>query len=193
VFAAMNLQHYFSELTDQSWCLLPVHPHFAERLLQTAKTKESQFKKAGINESPAVMNTIRSDKIFWLDPENDLADCEKNVLQHFSYLQEELKNYFRVPIKEFECHYSIYEPGQFYARHRDTLKSNNKRVFSFVMYLNPAWNEEDGGQIIGYDGEKVLFRIHPVSGQVLLFRSDLEHEVIPVNRTRYALTGWMRL
>jgi SM-20-related protein len=192
VFAAINLQHYFSDLTNASWSIIPVELKITEELLQTAKKKESLFKKAGINHTESQVSRIRSDQIYWLDTKNELDTCERRALKDLTYLQEELKNYFRAPVKEFECHYSIYEKGQFYARHRDTLKVNNKRIFSFVLYLNPSWSEADGGQIVGYENDRVLFKVQPLAGQLLLFKSELEHEVLPVQRTRYALTGWMR-
>ncbi|MGZ3690372.1 MAG: 2OG-Fe(II) oxygenase, partial [Pseudobdellovibrio sp.] len=37
-----------------------------------------------------------------------------------------------------------------------------------------------------------LFKLNPEIGQMLIFKSEVEHEVVPAHKTRYALTGWMR-
>ena len=61
-----------------------------------------------------------------------------------------------------------------------------------MLYLNEDWKESDGGHLIGYDQDKVIFRVKPELGQMILFRSDLEHEVMPTQRGRFSLTGWFR-
>jgi SM-20-related protein len=192
VFAAIHLQHYFSDLAEKSWAVIPVDQEVALNLQSSARKRAAEFKPAGISQSLQPVKEIRNDKILWLDSATAENEYEKSVLKNLILLQEELRHYFRISLNEFECHFSIYDPGQYYARHKDTLKNNNKRIFSFVLYLNPEWSEADGGQIVGYDGHEVLFRIQPLAGQLLIFKSDVEHEVLPAVRQRFALTGWMR-
>jgi SM-20-related protein len=192
VFAANDLHHYFSELAEKSWVVIPVDKRQVLDLQSSARKRSNEFRSAGINQSLTPVKEIRSDKILWLDSANADTDSEKSVLADLSKLQNELRDYFRIALNEFECHFSIYEPGQYYARHKDTVKQNNKRIFSFVLYLNADWAEADGGQIVGYNSEEILFRIQPLAGQLLVFKSDIEHEVLPARRQRFALTGWMR-
>jgi len=192
VFAANDLHHYFSELAEKSWVVIPVDKSLAQDLQYSARMRLGEFKSAGINQSLTPVKEIRNDKILWLDCNNAETPSEKAALANLSNLQNELREFFRIGLNEFECHFSIYEPGQYYARHKDTLKSNNKRIFSFVLYLNTDWTEADGGQIVGYDSEEILFRIQPLAGQLLVFKSDIEHEVLAARRRRFALTGWLR-
>lgn len=196
VFAAINLEGYFAELAEKSWVILPFETEMALQLLQASQSKSAHFRPAGINHSQMgqqQLESVRSDQIYWLDSkQTDLSSTEKKLLTGLTSLQAQLQNYFRIRLNEYECHYAVYQPGQRYQRHRDTLKANNKRIFSFVIYLNPDWTAADGGQIIGYNKNEVLFKIEPLAGQMLLFKSDIEHEVAESIRTRFSLTGWLR-
>lgn len=171
---------------------MPVDQIFAAKLQNSAKTKyEAQtFNAAGVSGEVA---NVRNDSTFWLDSDSEsLTDTDKSVLRQLHGLSEQLKNYFRISLTEVECHYAVYEPGQFYKLHRDATQNSNKRVFSFVIYLNADWKQSDGGQLVGYENQKAVFSILPEIGQMILFKSDLEHEVLPTDRTRFALTGWLR-
>lgn len=138
-------------------------------------------------------STIRNDRTCWLDPARmALKSAEEATLNDLQSLIQKLKNELRLPLQEFECHYAIYEPGHFYRRHTDTTQRNNRRVISFVLYLNEDWLESDGGHLLAYQAGKNLFSVSPQAGQLVLFKSDIEHEVVTTRRTRYSLTGWMR-
>lgn len=192
MFPANNLEKYFSQLNEKNWTLLPIEKDFAAKLQNSAKTKfkSQSFKAAAITGGAA---NIRNDSTFWLDfNSKNLTDIDKSVLDQLQLLREQLKNYFRISLTEIECHYAVYEPGQFYQRHRDSTQNNNSRFFSFVIYLNENWGPADGGQLVGFENQNQVFSILPESGNMMLFKSDLEHEVLPTERTRYSLTGWMR-
>ncbi len=195
MFPANNLDKYFEKLTDQNWVLIPLSHSFCEQLLKSAQNKltSSLFRKAHITEHQKPDELIRNDSIYWLDPGNShMTDSDRQTLQTLETLTLEIKNYFRISLTEVECHFSIYPPGHFYQRHRDVTALNNRRVFSFVIYLNPEWTTDDAGELVAYDGGKTLFKIKPEMGQMILFRSDIEHEVLPTKKTRYALSGWIR-
>jgi SM-20-related protein len=153
---------------------------------------ESMF-HAGIgNEKKKAGNQkIRSDKIFWLDKSNN------NVYeQEFLELAEEficyLNNTCYTGIKSSEFHYAIYDQGSFYKRHIDQFKTDDKRKFSFINYLNEDWEDADGGQLHLYM-EGVVQRIQPESMTAVFFKSDeMEHEVILCNRSRMSISGWLK-
>lgn len=193
MFPANNLEKYFHELTDQSWTLIPVELAFASKLQNSAenKLKSRLFKSARIGRNLETNADIRTDRIFWLDAKNEmLTEVDLAALTCLERLRGELRNFFRISISEFECHFAVYEAGNFYKRHSDMAIASNKRVFSFVIYLNENWRPQDGGQLFAYETEKTLFQINPEAGQMILFKSDLEHEVTAAARTRYSLTGW---
>lgn len=193
VFTANDLSENFEKLTDNSWTLLPIDLKHALDLLEVAEKRENSFRPATTKASESAVKEIRSDRIYWLDEQDtSLFDIEKQTLQQLNYLRNQLQDYFRVSLTNLETHFAIYEKGEKYVRHCDTTSQNNKRVFSFVLYLNQNWLETDGGQLLGYEQENILFRVQPQIGQMILFKSDLEHEVLPAFRKRYSLTGWIR-
>jgi SM-20-related protein len=195
VFSANNLQQYFDELSMKDWTLIPVDHTVATKLRKSAEDKfiAQKFKPATLNRSSNPESSIRNDSIFWLDQNSHLINTDdKAALEQVNNLTSELKEYFRMSLNSSECHYALYEAGHFYQRHQDQTASNNRRVFSFVVYLNEAWNSDNGGQLVGYSGLKKIFKIEPKMGQMILFKSELEHEVLKTNKARYSLTGWIR-
>lgn len=198
MFSANNLEQYFEDLEKKSWTLIPINTDWARALRQTAELHDQQqkFKVAEISQSKTHSLSIRNDRTYWLASEsNDLLEIERQTLLALASLQHSLKDFFRISLQEYECHYAIYEPGHYYKRHTDTTTKNNRRFFSFIIYLNPEWTDRDGGQLRAYsetDHNTILFSALPLSGQMILFRSHIEHEVLPTNSPRYSLTGWMR-
>lgn len=199
MFPANNLEKflekYFEEISQKNWTEIPIDINFALKLQKTAKSKLdlNLFKIAGLSRSNEPELSVRNDSIYWLNAEADSLDqTDMMALIQLDDLKDHLKNYFRISISEFECHYAVYKPGQFYQRHKDTTAENNKRVFSFAIYLNEHWNDDDGGEIQGYENEKVIFKVQPKAGIMLLFKSELEHEVLSTKKNRYSLTGWFR-
>jgi SM-20-related protein len=193
VFTANDLSANFEDLTEKYWTILTIDQGFALNLLATAQKHESSFRPATTSASLNAVKDIRSDQIYWLDENNTLNnETEKQTLKYLNQLRVQLQDYFRISLTHLETHFAIYNQGEKYVRHRDTTSQNNKRVFSFVIYLNEVWSDTDGGQLVGYKEESILFRVQPLLGQMILFRSDVEHEVLTAHKKRYSLTGWIR-
>ena len=215
MFPANNLDQffikYFEELNTKSWTLIPTEIDFILKLQNSAKTKFNSglFKDAAVTHSQTPLLSIRNDQIFWLDQQskqpygkelkarNSTIDLntsliENLALEHLGFLTEALKNFFRISLTELECHFAVYKPGHYYQKHIDSTSHNNKRIFSFVIYLNENWAPTDGGQLTGYHHNEKIFEIFPEAGHMVLFKSDLEHEVLKTHRERYSLTGWIR-
>lgn len=193
---------HLDELSEKRWTLINFDQHQSAALLKSAQQRlqNQQFRQAALASTQKVSDSslqIRNDEIFWLDAKSDsLSEAEKAFLHLLETLRFEMKNDLRVALHEVECHFAYYDQGHYYQKHRDTTVQNNKRVFSFVLYLNPEWKDEDGGHLVGYeaaqDSEQILFKIKPELGNMILFHSDLEHEVQPTKRGRFSLTGWFR-
>lgn len=203
MFPANNLDDflikYFEELNTQSWTLIPVELDFILKLQKSAQLKfeSKKFKQASVTHSLKPQPTIRNDQIFWLDRNSDqinpsLNEVDLLAMHQLDNLVSALKNYFRISLTEYECHYAVYEAQHYYKKHIDATLENNKRIFSFVIFLNPQWITENGGQLVGYNQNQKIFEISPIAGQMVLFKSDLEHEVLKTLKTRYSLTGWIR-
>ena len=105
--------------------------------------------------------------------------------------------------------------GARYVRHLDTKAhlnvgdhggSASTRIVTAVLYLNPEWRQEHGGQLRVYlpavspvtgttppGSTGFHWDVAPKGGRLLVFRSDrVEHEVLPsFGVPRYAVTMWM--
>ena len=146
---------------------------------------------AGIGNNTAVNynNSIRSDRIYWLDRlhnnryENDFFDLMDRFVSH-------LNSTCYAGITGYEFHYTLYEKGAFYKRHLDNFKQNGTRVFSMIMYLN---DKVDGGALRIYQ-ENSSQDITPNAGKSVFFKSnELEHEVLVTHLPRISITGWLKI
>jgi len=158
---------------------------------------DGAFKKAGIGKSGQfqVNDAQRGDLIRWIEPENE-ADPTGVYLDRIRSLMQFINRTCYLGLKDFEFHYTVYPVGTFYKRHLDQFRKDDHRRLSVICYLNFEWQESDGGALRLYIDDKGKERteeVLPVAGRLVCFRSDLlEHEVMPTNRERKSLTGWLR-
>ncbi len=158
---------------------------------------EGQFKAAAIgNQQVTVEKQIRGDEIHWLDEAN-ATPAEKVYLDRINEFIQYVNRTCYLGLQDAEVHYALYPPGTFYRRHLDRFKTDSRRKLSVICYLNNDWQEEDGGQLAVYlpndDGTEQVDTVMPVGGRLVCFESDrLEHEVLPANRERLSITGWLR-
>ncbi len=191
----INLENHFNEISNRGFCIVPVDLELTRALANQAnlRLKNNVFKDATLSQSDVPNQQIRNDQILWLDAKKmQLEWPEIKILDQLANIKSGLSNYFRIHLSELECHYACYNTGHFYHRHADTTQVNNKRIFSFVIYLNENWLASDAGFLVGYEADEVLFNVKPEAGTMILFRSDIEHEVMITNRARLSLTGWFR-
>ena len=166
----------------------------------------SGFKCAGIGRASdhQVNPFVRSDEIIWVDHENGLASDGSPVQDYLEWMESlrlALNRRLFLGLFDYECHYARYDKGAFYKRHFDAFKTDRNRVISTVLYLNPAWQPGDGGELVLYKPStpaeaepEVLEVVQPLFGKMVIFLSeDFPHEVLLSNKPRYSLTGWFRL
>lgn len=134
---------------------------------------------------------VRGDSICWI--ENNSTDrYERRFLDRIQEFSTYLNQTCFTRINDMEFHYAHYEAGSFYQRHRDQFRSDKGRQFSFVLYLNDAWKEDDGGELRMFFPE---YSVHvlPKKGNIAFFKScDVEHEVRPATRDRMSIAGWLK-
>jgi SM-20-related protein len=174
-----------TSLLPESWVI---------NLRNFAKQERNQgaFQNAGIGKLHhfTVDKNIRGDTILWVED-----DFSNDYLNHISKFIDDLRLYLNrtcyLGLRDYEMHLAVYPTGSFYKRHADRFKLNAHRHISFVFYLNPDWREGDGGELKIYlpDGSETT--VKPEGGTLIVFRSELEHEVLQANAARYSLTGWM--
>ncbi len=194
MLSTINLEPFFDQIDQKNWTILPFETSFALEILSMAQQHYSQ----GLFQSAHTANdhtgTIRNDQTFWLD-QNNMTENPVNIkiFKILDRILSELKSYYRISLDHSECHFAHYQAGCFYKKHSDQAAKNNKRFFSFVIYLNENWLEENGGRLVGYDlNDREIFNILPQIGQMIIFKSDIIHEVLISNRSRWSLTGWFR-
>lgn len=162
------------------------------------RRQAGQFRAAGIgNQQVTVESAIRGDKILWLDEARATPD-EAAFLHRIGQFVQYVNQTCYLGLREYEFHYALYPPGTFYKRHLDQFRSDSRRKLSVICYLNPDWQETDGGQLALYVPEPDQLTEHqitisPIGGRLVCFESGrLEHEVLPATRERLSITGWLK-
>jgi len=83
-----------------------------------------------------------------------------------------------------------------YLRHLDNerLKGHCGRILTTILYLNPNWQENDGGAIRLFEVApplQIRGELLPLQNRLLAFWADeVPHEVLPPQRDRFACTFW---
>ena len=165
-------------------------------LLQHVNTmNRDKFDPAGIGREQQLMlnEFVRSDEICWITGESKAG---KEWLQWANQLQVYLNRSLFLGLFSFESHFAHYARGDFYKRHVDAFKGEANRILTIVVYLNPDWGVDDGGELVLYIDEHDMtgIKVTPLMGTVAVFLSeDFPHEVLAANRDRYSIAGWYRV
>ncbi|MCB1907520.1 MAG: 2OG-Fe(II) oxygenase [Rhodocyclaceae bacterium] len=162
---------------------------------EVREMSDAAFRPATIGRSRDRMlnGFVRRDAIHWIDGR---SDAERAWLAWSAQLQTYLNRRLFLGLFSFECHFAHYPPGAFYKRHLDAFRGDANRILTTVLYLNPAWGELDGGELLLYadDGGEPLLRLAPALGTLAVFLSEeFPHEVLPAQRDRYSIAGWFRV
>ena len=156
---------------------------------------DDQFSDAGIGRRRQYQlnQFVRSDSICWINGESTAG---RDWLAWAGKLQSYLNRRLFLGLFSFESHFAHYRPGDFYKKHLDAFKGQANRILSMVVYLNPGWQPDDGGELVIY-GEGIVeegLRVTPAFGTVVVFLSeDFPHEVLSAERDRYSIAGWFRV
>lgn len=153
------------------------------------------YRDAGVGRGEAFQTNpfVRSDEICWMGGD---SETEQQWRRWAGALQQYLNRRLFLGLFSFESHYAHYRPGDFYKRHVDAFRGQANRVLSLVVYLNPAWNPADGGELVLYRDEQDVegLRVVPLMGTIVVFLSEeFPHEVRPALRDRYSVAGWYRI
>lgn len=183
-------EHFFERLAAQGFCVVD---NALDSILLTALQQEStallpEFEAAKISLGGTVSN-IRRDRTRWLNTEDAAGGAYLQQLQHLS---DALNQALYLGIRRSEAHYAHYDTGDFYKLHRDNPGSQNDRAISTVFYLNDDWASEDGGELRIQDSQQQWHAVLPLPNRLVIFQSDLLHEVCPANRPRKSIAGWLR-
>ncbi|TPX64481.1 hypothetical protein SpCBS45565_g05876 [Spizellomyces sp. 'palustris'] len=81
--------------------------------------------------------------------------------------------------------------GARYVKHRDASPLNPYRRLTILTYWNKDWSSEHGGCLRIYLSDGTTVDVEPRWNRMLIFRSELEHEVLPSFGDRFAITMWL--
>ncbi len=167
----------------------------AQRARLLADTHELHPARVGHNVGVQGNAQLRSDETRWLaDAPEDASEFDAVATVYA--LRTHLNEALFLGARAAELHFARYTPGAFYRTHRDRFRDDDARLVSLVIYLNDAWPDEAGGELVLYaddDSGEVITRVRPRMGTMACFLSDrFPHQVLPATRERYSLTGWLR-
>lgn len=153
------------------------------------------FRQAGVGrlKNHHLNRFNRTDSVCWMDGRTDPS---AQWIALADQLRLDLNRQLFLGLFSYESHYARYLPGDFYKRHVDAFRGQANRVVSTVLYLNPGWTPEDGGELVIYESaaDQTGLRVTPAFGTLVCFLSEeFPHEVLPAQRTRYSIAGWYRL
>ncbi len=155
---------------------------------------DNQFVSAGVGRSQDynVNEFVRRDQICWITGNSVPGAAWLNWCQE---LLQYLNRNLLLGLFSFESHFAHYAPGAFYKKHLDAFRGQSNRKLSLVLYLNPGWLPDDGGELLLYTNEeRDVIRVTPAFGTLVTFLSeDFPHEVLPARRDRYSIAGWFRI
>lgn len=168
----------------------------APLLARVASLPEYEFNQAGTGrkQDHHVNHFVRQDHIHWLEASHPQ---EQLWFQWMEGLKQHINRSLMMGLFSYECHFAQYQPGAFYKKHMDAFKGQTNRVLSTVLYLNPNWQNQYGGELVVYEKDQhneVRLKITPSFGTLVVFLSEaFPHEVLPANHMRYSIAGWFRV
>lgn len=157
----------------------------------TALQAESGFidyKEANLTEGQRVAS-IRGDKTHWITNEDPAGSY---YLQAIEDLSRFANRTLYTGIRQCEAHYACYPSGFGYQWHSDNPQGRDERVLSAVFYLNDDWQPTHGGAIELVDKLGKHHTLLPQANRLVVFDSNLQHQVQIAHRQRFSIATWMR-
>lgn len=185
-------------LAGPGWCVVPGFLNEAETAALARECRQAYdqggFHKAGVGRGQAeVRAEIRGDQVRWVE-EGQAGPALQGALSRLESLRQAVNQALFLGLFDLELHFAVYPPGAGYQRHLDRFRDDDRRSLTAILYLNPDWTMQDGGQLRFWpeaDGEPL--DIQPTGGTLVTFLSErFWHEVMPARRERLSLTGWFR-
>lgn len=196
------MEEIIRRLDQHGWCVMPDFLSAKNSMALKHECEElwenGEFRKAGVGrgENLRIREDIRRDEVMWLEPGQESRE-QKAYLAHMEELRAAINQRFYLGLFTYEGHFAIYQPGAFYKAHLDRHTGTKDRLVTAILYLNEGWLPGDGGELKLWttpglqDGPYEM--IEPRMGTLVCFFSgDYWHEVMPANRLRMSITGWLR-
>jgi SM-20-related protein len=148
------------------------------------------LKIADIGNKEALLDgSQRGDSTNWIEKED--ITCAGDFLK----IIENFRRYFNetcfLGLTKADIHFAEFPKGASYKKHLDAFTFQNKRKISIITYLNNEWTNLNGGELVIHK-QRLATKITPLAGRMVCFESAKTlHEVLPSNRARRSITGWL--
>lgn len=153
------------------------------------ENRKLQSAGIGRGNEHTLKKTVRSDKIHWIDG-STLAQCQLN--EKLEELRIDINRRLMLGLFDVESHFAVYRNGDFYKKHLDSFKGQKNRILSMVIYLNPKWQESNGGLLNVFTDECFLSVVPNWGNAVMFLSENIPHEVTATKRNRYSIATWFR-
>ena len=176
------------KLVNEGWIIIDEVFENKALLALQAESGFIDYRDAQLTDGIRVSD-IRGDKIRWIT---------KDFFAGFYYLDSinqlaaVLNRALFAGIRHSEAHYACYPVGFGYQWHRDNPVERDERVISAVFYLNDDWSADDGGALELIDNQGHAHKVMPAANRLIIFDSNLKHQVQIAHRQRYSIATWMR-
>ncbi|KAJ8607975.1 hypothetical protein CTAYLR_008231 [Chrysophaeum taylorii] len=141
----------------------------------------------------AVAAEKRDDRIAWLNKASTPAIAAHRLSMEALRGELERALDLRTDASTFMCA-EYAEGSRGYVRHRDAAPTRpSGRKLTAIYYLNPSWSPAAAGQLLLWpkEGARVApVSIAPLNDRLVVFKSFLEHQVLPSRAPRLAVTAW---
>nr|WP_157049335.1 2OG-Fe(II) oxygenase [Psychrobacter urativorans] len=176
------------KLVHEGWIVIDDVFEIKALLALQAESGFIDYRDAQLTDGIRVTD-IRGDKIRWIT---------KDIFAGFYYLDSinqlaaVLNRALFAGIRHSEAHYACYPVGFGYQWHSDNPVGRDERVISAVFYLNDDWLADDGGALEVVDNHGEHHNVMPAANRLIIFDSNLKHQVQIAHRQRYSIATWMR-
>ena len=209
----LTAKGYFTTIFDTN--ILQVGTIHSMRSQAIALRNEGRFQPSWSESIDSVTGlTTRFDKegVFACEPDGadyetapDLLLYMTAVITHLPPILNDTNEELQLSNQSFNAKLAVTLPGgSTYPLHVDNiqgLQGNDVRKLTVILYLNPSYEEKDGGQLRLYLANEAIVDLFPIGGRLVMFWSDeIPHEVLPTapdahkyneSLDRYALTIWL--
>ncbi|WP_026956954.1 2OG-Fe(II) oxygenase [Algoriphagus vanfongensis] len=165
---------------------------------QTDLLEKGKFRQAaiGTGDQKQIRTEIRSDEVLWMEPDN-LSPLQAEYWNRVDEIRHMLNRRCFLGLRSFEGHFARYPIASFYKRHLDQFHQVPYREVTVILYVNDSWTEADEGALRMYlpqeDGGERVEDYLPLPGRLVVFLSgEIPHEVLPTQKERNSITGWLR-
>jgi hypothetical protein len=210
---ALKTNGYFTAMVGDK--LIPNDTIRSMRSQAIALRNEGRFEPSwseSIDSVTGMATRFYKEGVFACEPDGadyetapDLLLYMTAIISHLPPILNDENEELDLSNQAFNAKLAVTSPGgSVYPLHVDNirgLKVQDVRKLTVILYLNPSYEEKDGGALRLHLANEKVVDVPPVGGHLVMFWSDeIPHEVLPTapdanendeSLDRYALTIWL--